>query len=63
MRKTIISVFTAILFITALQAILDNLDRIAFGQTDDHGNTIEDATHIHVGIERPGVGKFWCARA
>ena len=42
----------------ALQTILDNPGSIAFGQTDDHGNTREDATHIHVGIERPGVENF-----
>ena len=55
MRKTLISIFTAILFITASQLILDYQGSIAFGQTDDHGNTKEDATHIHVGIDRPGV--------
>ena len=55
MRKTIISVFTAILFITASQLILDIPGSIAFSQTDDHGTTKEDATHIAVGIVRPGV--------
>ena len=52
MRKTIISIFTTILFVTALQAILDNPGSIVYGQT--YTNNFDDQNSI-AGLHTHGV--------